>query len=480
MDARTLADLAADLLIIGGGIAGLCAALEAPPTARIIVVDKGEAGAGSSPLAQGGMAAAVGPLDNPQFHAEDTIAAGAGLCDQAVVHDFCAQGPSVVAWLESLGVVFDRDDTGQLDLAHEGAQRVPRSVHWIDATGAEFVRGLRAAVAGKTVTRISARADRLLLQNGRVVGAEAAGQRIFAPSTLIATGGAGGLWGATTNAAGATADGGVLGMLAGAQLADLELMQFHPTALAVGGATTRVLLTEALRGEGATLIDSNGERFVDELGPRSVVSRAIMERAPVRLDARSVPDLQTRYPNVLAEVRARGFDMATEPVPVEPAAHYFIGGLAADAEGRTSIPGMFAAGEASSTGFHGANRMAGNSLLEAVVVGRRVGAQVAHAADIVAVHDRETRAVTDPDLMIREILASSAGMLRDLEQLVLGRKALDQLSVADDGLPLPHAMFAGMILRAAQSRAESRGVHLRADYPELDDAFAVRTFDQLP
>ncbi|MFP5223998.1 MAG: L-aspartate oxidase [Actinomycetota bacterium] len=478
LGARALAGLTADLLIVGGGIAGLCAALEAPADARIVVLDKGEAAAGSSPLAQGGMAAAVGPGDSPELHASDTIAAGAGLCEVDVVDDICSQGPDAVAWLEGIGVRFDRGPDGSLDAAREGAQSVARSVHSLDATGAELVRALRHAVAGRPITRIRSRATALLWAEGRVVGAVADGQPYHASATLVATGGAGGLWGATTNAQGATADGAVLGMLVGAQLADLELMQFHPTALAHGGPTTRILLTEALRGDGAKLRNRAGDRFVDELGPRSEVSRAILEEGSVWLDCRDVPALAERYPNVVAEVRSRGFDMLTEPVPVEPAAHYFIGGISADAHGRSSLPGLFAAGEAASTGFHGANRMAGNSLLEAVVVGGRVGRQVVSATSSHAGDGREPAAqMGEPSRAITEILSRSAGIVRNAELIAEGLARLDEL-VRRHG-PDPHAELAGMILRACDARSESRGVHQRSDAPGTDAGMAMRSFDVL-
>ncbi|MGZ4214202.1 MAG: L-aspartate oxidase, partial [Actinomycetota bacterium] len=363
-----------DLVIVGGGIAGLCAALAAPPGARLVVLDKGEAGAGSSPLAQGGIAAAVGPEDSPELHAKDTIAAGAGICDERTVADICSEGPRALAWLRELGCAFDAGSDGTLDLAREGGQSVPRSVHWRDATGAEIVRALREAVRDRDVERVQTSAGSLLLADGRCAGvADAQGRAFAGKAVLIATGGAGALWGRTTNAPGATADGIVLAMLAGAQLSDLEFMQFHPTALDDGSPSQRILITEALRGEGATLLNERGERFVDELAPRHVVTKAILAQRSVRLDCTKIPNLEQRFPTVVAGARARGFDPVTTPLPVGPAAHYFIGGIACDPNGRTSIPGLFAAGECAATGMHGANRMAGNSLLESVVIGRRVG-----------------------------------------------------------------------------------------------------------
>src|SRR5207248_2861353 len=276
-------------------------------------------------------------------------------------------------WLQELGCDFDRAPDGGLDLAREGGQSVARSVHWRDATGQEIVRALRNAVQSKHVERVNAAATGLVVVDGVCGGVFTAESVYAAGTTLVATGGAGALWGRTTNALGATADGIVLAMRSGAQVADLEFMQFHPTALDDGSPTQRILLTEALRGESAILLNERGERFVDELAARHVVTKAILEQASVTLDCRHIPELEKRFPTVVAGARARGFDPVTTPLPVSPAAHYFVGGIASDAYGRTSVDQLFAAGESAATGMHGANRMAGNSLLESVVVGRRVG-----------------------------------------------------------------------------------------------------------
>lgn len=464
-----------DLVIVGGGVAGLCAALESPPGTRIAVVDKGEAGAGSSPLAQGGLAAAVGSDDSPELHARDTIAAGAGLCDEPIVADVCAAGPEAVAWLERLGCVFDRDGSA-LDLAREGGQSVPRSVHWRDATGAEIVRALRAAVRGREVERIRDQAVWLVRDGERCVGVYTRGGRIVvARAVLMAAGGAGGLWASTTNAPGATGDGIALALVAGAEVADLEFMQFHPTALATPGAQ-QVLLTEALRGDGAVLVNDLGERFVDELAPRHVVAKAILDQRRALLDCRSVADLESRFPTVVAAARGHGFDPAGEPLPVRPAAHYFIGGIAADAYGRTSMPGLFAAGECASTGMHGANRMAGNSLLEAVVVGRRVAplALALEPPPSVRVVTEARTTVGDPNPAIPAIMWECAGPIRDIDGLKRGADALSALRES------PHRALAAMIVDAAVAREETRGVHIRSDHPSLDPGFARRAFARAP
>lgn len=458
-----------DLVIVGGGVAGLCAALAAPDGARIAVVDKGEAASGSSPLAQGGLAAAVGPGDDVDLHVRDTIAAGAGLCDPEVVADICGEGPPAVAWLTELGCDFDRADDGALHLAREGGQSVARSVHWRDATGAEIVRALRESARGKA-TRIDARALALAGDDGRCAGVITDRGPVLGAMTLLATGGAGGLWASTTNAPGATGDGIALAMAAGAAVGDLEFMQFHPTALAAGGAQQRVLLTEALRGEGAILIDANGERFVDEMAARDVVAKAIIQRGDVWLDVRNVPYLEDRFPTICEGAQRHGFDPIVDPLPVYPAAHYFIGGVAVRPDGQTSIDGLFAAGECTTTGMHGANRMAGNSLLEAVVTGRRVGAAVTADA---SVNDRH-----DPDgpsplgtlpAGLPQIMWDHCGPVRDEDGLKHGMVALDELESSW------HARLAVAIVAAALERRETRGVHVRSDKPLPDAGLAGRS-----
>lgn len=457
-----------DLVIVGGGVAGLCAALSTTESASIIVIDKGEAGAGSSPLAQGGLAAAVGPDDTVELHVQDTMRAGAGLCEEQVVRDICLEGADAVAWLSELGCAFDADEHGELDLAREGGQSVARSVHWRDATGAEIVRALRGAVRGRSVERMDARATSLIVADGRCIGVTSGERAVLGRAVLLATGGAGGLWGTTTNAPGATGDGIVLA-LGHATVMDLEFMQFHPTVLAVGSGQ-RPLLTEALRGEGATLIDANGERFVEELGPRHVVAKAILDHAPAYLDCRKVPRVAERFPTVASACTQHGFDIANDPLPVAPAAHYFIGGVAADANGRTSLPGLFAAGECSTTGMHGANRLAGNSLLEAVVVGRRAGALAAGQPPVPEpaawTADAGDERLLDP--AIPEILWRGAGPIRTAESLAGAMGDLGRL------IESGHRSLAISIVEAGLDREETRGVHVRADFPGANPAMAIR------
>ncbi|MFA5891539.1 MAG: FAD-binding protein, partial [Actinomycetota bacterium] len=307
----------------------------------------------------------------------------------------------------------------------------------------------------------------------RCVGVQTPEAAFLGRVTLMATGGAGALWGSTTNAPGATGDGIALALEAGAQVADLEFMQFHPTVL-TDGRPQSVLLTEALRGAGARLINERGERFVEELGPRHVVAKAILGQGAVFLDCRDIPGLEERFPTVIEGARGRGLDPVTEILPVSPAAHYFVGGVAADAYGRTSMPGLAAAGECASTGMHGANRMAGNSLLEAVVVGRRVGAVIMD--EPVPEHGARVSfaAVEDIDPRIPAIMWAGAGPIRDEDGLRAAGQALSTLPQS------PHRSLCLAVVRAARARAESRGVHIRSDYPEPEPAFAVRSFDRAP
>ncbi len=365
-----------DLVVVGAGVAGFVAALDlvaAVPSARVAVVDKGAIGtSGSTPLAQGGMAAAVAADDSPALHAEDTVRAGDGLCDPRAVAVMVSEGPARVADLVARGAVFDRHVDGTLDVAREGGQRVARSVRAADATGAEIFRVLRAA-AGPSVTRVQGAACGLATagDDGHAAGVwvllddvdaspagapQSAGLALLrAPAVLLATGGCGGLYAATTNPDGATADGVALAYRAGAVLVDLEFVQFHPTGLRVDhpGGFQRLLLTEALRGAGARLVDADGRRFMPqrhpdaELAPRHIVTKGILDQpGGAWLDATGIPaaTLAAEFPTVAAGVARHGFDLAREPVPVEPVQHYMIGGVATDLDGRTSGPGLYAAG----------------------------------------------------------------------------------------------------------------------------------------
>ena len=516
-----------DVAVVGAGVAGLVAALDLlglDPTLQIVVIDKGQMGSsGSTPLAQGGMAAAVGPDDSPALHAEDTIRAGDGLCDERAVTVMAEEGPARVDDLVRHGAVFDRDHAGELTLAREGGQRVARSVRTADASGAEIFRALRTAATGR-VTRVQGVACALATatgggEPGAVSGvwvlldevdqspigpAQTAGLTLVqAGAVLLATGGCGGLFAATTNRDGATADGLMLAAGVGAALIDLEFIQFHPTGLKVAelGSFWRLLLTEALRGAGATLVDATGRRFmVDlhpdaELAPRHVVTKGILDQpGGVWLDATALDadQLAEEFPTVAEGVRRHGFDLASEPVPVEPAQHYMIGGVATDLWARTSVPRLYAAGEVACTGVHGANRMAGNSLLQSCVFGHRAaiavheqlrsdGALAAAPGDPPTLDGSE---VEDPARLraeLRVAMSAGAGPIRTAEGLREAAAALEAAAArlgpdpapTRDSIELHHIVGAGRLFaRSALVRTESRGVHWRDDFPTHDPQWA--------
>ncbi|MFA9445829.1 L-aspartate oxidase [Egicoccus sp. AB-alg6-2] len=498
-----------DVVVVGAGVAGLYAAARLPDHLDVVVVDKGVPGgdSGSSPWAQGGLAVAIGADDSPQLHAQDTRLAGDGLCDPVAVDLLTREAPGHVRELLRMGAEFDRvagelgsHDPRHLDLAREGGQRVPRSVHRADATGAELVRVLRAAAATK-VSRLPgivlslARdgAHRVtglwVLVEGRIVAVEAR-------AVLLATGGCGGLFAATTNPAHATGDGVSLALGVGAAVRDLEFVQFHPTGLAVAG-TWRFLLTEALRGAGATLHDADGKRFLldrhpdAELAPRHVVAKAILDQdgGTAWLDATHLSEQQFahEFPTVLGGARRYGFDLATERVPVTPAAHYQVGGVRTDLDGRTSVHGLYAAGEVASTGIHGANRMAGNSLTEALVFGARTAQAITadlprRQGDLGAPPTAgagNTSATESLRTRLREAMLTGAGPVRTEAGLAAVASELEELSAElgapgehHDGVELWHALrVSRLLVRAARLRTESRGGHWRADHPASDPAW---------
>ncbi|HWL65920.1 MAG TPA: FAD-dependent oxidoreductase [Actinomycetota bacterium] len=339
-----------DVLIVGAGAAGLFCSLHLPDQLEILVVDKGGRGRGSSPWAQGGVAAALGPEDSPELHAQDTSRVAAGHADESAVAVLCEEAPECVLELAELGCAFDRSEDGSLHLAREGGQSVPRSAHAGDATGAAIMDTLRSR-AGPRVDRIEATCIGLAVADGRCIGGWLlVGDRVVevrATATVLATGGLGGLFETTTNPAGATGEGIVLAWDAGAGLADLEFVQFHPTALVAGEGPQRPLITEALRGAGAHVVDAEGRRFLfehhsdGELAPRDVVARAIASRRSW-LDCRHIPRdvFEHEFPTVLKACLAEGLDPATDRLPVAPAAHYSIGGVQTDLDGRSSIPAL--------------------------------------------------------------------------------------------------------------------------------------------
>ncbi|MGH3688608.1 MAG: L-aspartate oxidase [Microbacterium sp.] len=379
------------VIVVGSGIAGLTAALHAHETGHsVTIVTKGTMGDGCTGLAQGGVAGIYGPEDSAAQHAADTVDAGAGLSDPEAVQVLVADGAARIAELIERGVAFDRMADGSLQLGREAAHRHARIVHaGGDATGAAISAALVAAVRRTAIVVVEHAflADLIVIEHAvRGIRAlkDGATTEITADAVILATGGAGQLYAHTTNPTGATGDGIAAALRAGAAVADLEFVQFHPTILASGPA---FLISEAVRGEGATLLDDENRRFVfdshpdGELAPRDVVSGAIARRAaaqgsPVRLDATmlSAETLARRFPTIDRVTRERGFDWSGEPIPVTPAAHYLMGGVVTDLDGRTTLPGLFAVGEVARTGVHGANRLASNSLLEGAVFGARAAA----------------------------------------------------------------------------------------------------------
>jgi len=500
-----------DFLIIGTGIAGLRAALELASHGRVLVLTKSDPGAGSTGYAQGGIAAAVGSDDSVALHVEDTLRAGAGLCDVEAVEVLASEGPAYVRELIEWGAAFDRRPDGALDLAREGAHSVRRVLHARDATGREIARVLAARLADEPAVEVLDHSlvvdlvvDRGVVAGVRFVDEHGVLSEARATATLLATGGAGQVYRETTNPSVSSGDGIALAYLAGARVADLEFVQFHPTVLSVPGAP-RHLLSEALRGEGATLVNAAGRAFMmdyepqAELAPRDRVARAMVREsektgAPVFLSMAHLPahDVHRRFPVISELCREVGLDLARDPLPVGPAAHYFMGGVATDLLGRTSMRGLFAAGEVAATGVHGANRLASNSLLEGLVFGARAGR---------AMRERQSAEWTGPELLngpegartrapstpmldvpaLRDLMWSSAGIYRGRAELTRALGAIEassqrlqqgvgEASVDPDRWRLRSLLTVGrLVVRAALRREESRGAHSRSDWPETDD-----------
>lgn len=473
------------VVVVGAGVAGLCAALACAPR-PVLLLSRGRDGAGSaSELAQGGIAAALDPTDDVAAHARDTLAAGAGHNDAAMVRQLVTAGPGAIAWLQAHGVEFDRErHRDALALGREGGHDRARIVHaGGDLSGAVVMAALSAQVrdAAHIDWRGDAEVDGLLLRNGQVAGvrvATLAGMRhvIEADAVVLATGGLGALFAYTTNPPGSTGAGLALALAVGARLRDLEFVQFHPTALASGGPTLP-LVTEALRGAGARLRDDRGRALMagvhplGDLAPRDVVARRVWQaqrEGPVWLDATALPaGWHEAFPGVMAVCAAHGQDPRTRPIPVTPAAHFHMGGIATDGDGRTSVPGLYAIGEVACNGVHGANRLASNSLLEGVVCGRRLGRLLAErdamAPRRCATFELRERGVglDGPALArLRETMWHAAGPQRAAATIT---QAIAQLQSA--AYPGWEARVAGALLQAALQRPASLGAHWRDDGP---------------
>jgi L-aspartate oxidase len=455
----------ADLAVVGAGAAGLYAALTgARNGAKVALVSATPLARTASYWAQGGLAAALAVDDSPDLHREDTERAGRALVRASAAAVLCREAPRTVGELERLGVHFDADRHGNLALALEGGHSRRRVVHaGGSATGRRVVRQLSAVVVetpGVTVIE-GARAAKLWTRDERCVGVVCEdGRAIHARAVILATGGSAALWQRTTNPPGSLGIGLLLAREAGGALADLELMQFHPTAVTGIKGREGFLITEAIRGEGATLLDKDGERFVEELAPRDEVARAIWSTmsesgtASVDLDMRAIDP--TLFPNVVGALREAGLDPTIELVPVAPAAHYGMGGIVADLDGATTVPGLYAVGESACTGLHGANRLASNSLSECFVFGARASFAALSEPATEANAPPTAPALQTPGRQTREALWRHAGLVRDADGLT---------ALANDPHPL-----ARLIARHALLRTESRGAHSRVDFPETDPA----------
>jgi L-aspartate oxidase len=496
-----------DVVVVGSGVAGLTAALHLREAGlHVTVVTKVNIDDGSTRWAQGGIAAVLDPLDTPEAHAADTLVAGVGLGDPAAVDILVREGPARVRELMRWGAGFDRYPDGSLMLGREGGHHANRIVHaGGDATGAEVQRALHAAVRRDPWIRLVEHAfvlDLLCGPTGRACGvtlhvlgegAEDGVGAVLARAVVLATGGMGQVYETTTNPVVSTGDGVALALRAGAAVTDLEFVQFHPTALAVPPSASgqRPLVSEALRGAGAYLVDGDGKRFMvgqhelAELAPRDVVAKGIYRAMAaagtdhVWLDARQVPDLPGRFPTITASCRAAGIDPTVDLIPVAPAAHYASGGVRTDLHGRTTIPGLYACGEVACTGVHGANRLASNSLLEGLVFARRIAEDIAvdlpPPADPVPSTVDGTVVRADIRKPLQQAMTTGAGVLRSAASLAATTDALAGLAAPGDRANTASweaanlLTVASALVAAATLREETRGCHWREDFPLAAD-----------
>jgi len=508
----------ADVIVVGSGIAGLTTALQARTHGlSVLIVTKSRVDEGSTKWAQGGIAAALGPGDTPDQHLKDTLVAGADLCDEAAVRVLVTEGPEAVRKLIERGAIFDTEDSGEISLTREGGHLRNRILHaGGDATGAEVERALIAAVNADPGIELVEHAlvlDAIKDATGAVCGVTlhviGAGSRdgvgrALGKAVVLATGGLGQVFAQTTNPSVSTGDGVALALRVGAKVSDVEFIQFHPTVLWLGDDSQgqQPLISEAVRGEGAFLLDENGERYMvaehalAELAPRDVVAIASMRSMNksganhVWLDVRHLEGFETRFPTIYASCIANNINPTKDLIPVAPASHYASGGVRVDLNGKTSVTGLYACGETACSGVHGANRLASNSLLEGLVFSARIAADIAQSslAQGIPVENSSATFLLDPAVRIELQLSMSrgAGVLRSSDSLLQTSSDLTRIQDRTSNIPCVEAwettnlfQLAQAILKSALIRQETRGSHWREDFPKTDPKWRKRIVQEM-